>query len=184
MPPPVAIPANPNPGSNYSDDVVRAMIRAVIANPPDKNNQGHSTIKQSLIQKWGADGNGFPGNIPKSVDPTKVSVFPVGDTRTKEVANIVTLYLQSIGTIPQQPSQDPGEAIPSSAIPGPNIGSALDFLRLLTNPHTWVRVAEFGIGAILLAVGANAMLRQGMGSGAPQIRPPKTGFSYAKKALK
>lgn len=184
MPPPVSIPANPSPTGNYSDDVIRAMIRAVIANPPDKNNVGHSTIQQNLIAKWGSDGSGFPNNIPAHVDPTKVSQFPVGDTRAKEVANIVTLYLQSIGTLPQQPSQDPGEAIPSSAIPGPNIGSALDFLRLLTNPHTWVRVGEFAIGAILLAVGANAMLKQGMGPGAPQIRPPKTGFSYAKKALK
>jgi hypothetical protein len=65
----------------------------------------------------------------------------------------------------------------------PGVSSVVDFLKLLANRNTWIRVGEFTIGAILLAVGVNAMLKQGLGANAPQIRPPKTGFSYARKAL-
>lgn len=84
---------------------------------------------------------------------------------------------------------------PSSAIPGvggPDILSPLSnanplswaqslvkFLGALMDPHTWIRVAEFLAGAILLAVGVNAALKQGIGPGAPQIKAPKTGFQYA-----
>jgi len=183
MPLPVTIPANPKPSGTYSDTVIRAMIRHVIANPPDANNKGHSIIKSDLIAKWGADGNGFPGNIPMHIDPTKPSVFPANDTRAKESANIITLYLQSIGKLPQLPTNDTGEAQPGvGPLPNPLAGIAA-FLSTLTNPHLWVRVGEFAIGGILLAVGVNAMLKQGLGADAPQIRPPKTGFSYARKAL-
>lgn len=39
----------------------------------------------------------------------------------------------------------------------------LGFLGRLTEAHTWVRVAEFVVGAILVAVGLNALLKQSTG---------------------
>lgn len=38
-----------------------------------------------------------------------------------------------------------------------------DFLGRLSNPHTWLRVAEVAVGVILLAVGLNALLKQSTG---------------------
>ena len=81
---------------------------------------------------------------------------------------------------------DPPVLPPNVKVPG--INSVTDFLNLLTNGHTWVRVAEFVVGGILIAVGVNAMLKQSMGSGAPQIKPPKAltfaPASAARKAFK
>ena len=37
------------------------------------------------------------------------------------------------------------------------------FLGKLSDPHTWLRVAEFAIGAILITVGLNAILKQSTG---------------------
>jgi hypothetical protein len=71
--------------------------------------------------------------------------------------------------------------------PGGPLGWAkalVDFLGRLTQGATWIRIGEFLLGAILLAVGLNAALRGTLGKGAPQIRPPKTGFQYARKAFK
>lgn len=39
--------------------------------------------------------------------------------------------------------------------------SVLDFLNLLTDPHLWLRVAEFAIGAILIGVGLAKMTSAG-----------------------
>ncbi len=40
-------------------------------------------------------------------------------------------------------------------------GSVTDFLNTLGQKNTWTRVAEFAIGALLLAIGANALLKGG-----------------------
>ncbi len=40
-------------------------------------------------------------------------------------------------------------------------GSTTDFLNTLGQKNTWTRVAEFAIGALLLAIGANALIKGG-----------------------
>lgn len=61
---------------------------------------------------------------------------------------------------------DSKEVIPPS-IPNLNplskLGNVTDFLNTLVQPNTWVRVAEFAIGALLLAIGVNALLKSGTG---------------------
>lgn len=52
----------------------------------------------------------------------------------------------------------------------PGISSVTDFLKLLTSGNLWIRVGEFAVGAILIAVGVNGMLKQQYGSRAPQVR--------------
>lgn len=57
---------------------------------------------------------------------------------------------------------NPITAVQQSGLSVPNpIHSLEDFLNLLSNKNLWIRVAEFGIGGILLAVGVNAVLRPG-----------------------
>lgn len=47
--------------------------------------------------------------------------------------------------------------LPNTGVTGPPVSDPLtsvtDFLKLLTNKNTWIRVGEFAIGGILLAVG-------------------------------
>jgi hypothetical protein len=47
--------------------------------------------------------------------------------------------------------------------PGQGWAGLLTFLGDLTNPHTWLRVAEFVIGGVLIAVSLNAILKQSTG---------------------
>jgi hypothetical protein len=68
----------------------------------------------------------------------------------------------------------PSDTLPGTGINIPAIGSpaeraanavqpitnTLDFLNRLADAKLWIRVAEFAIGGILLAVGAAAMLKQ------------------------
>lgn len=51
--------------------------------------------------------------------------------------------------------------LPELKVPG--LGSVTDFLNTLVQPNTWIRVAEFAIGALLVAIGVNALLKQGTG---------------------
>lgn len=93
-----------------------------------------------------------------------------------------------VSVVSQTTEMFPGQGLLSNAGQSASnategITSTLDFLKMLTSAQLWTRVAEFAVGGILIVVGANALLRTGMGSNAPQIRPPKTGFTYAKKAL-
>jgi hypothetical protein len=57
-------------------------------------------------------------------------------------------------------------SLPSLPNPVAPIQGVLDFLKLLTEKNTWIRVAEFLVGGILLVVGANALLKQ---SGGPDV---------------
>jgi hypothetical protein len=47
--------------------------------------------------------------------------------------------------------------------PGAGWAGLLTFLGDLTNPHTWLRVAEFLVGGILIGIGLNAILKQSTG---------------------
>jgi len=42
-------------------------------------------------------------------------------------------------------------------------GGVADFLTRLVNPHTWLRVGEFVVGAIFLVIGLNALLHNPAG---------------------
>lgn len=61
------------------------------------------------------------------------------------------------------------------------LASVEQFLGQLTNSNLWTRVAEFGIGGILLAVGLNAMLRPGqsLSSGVTKSIAPLRAVSRA-----
>jgi hypothetical protein len=45
----------------------------------------------------------------------------------------------------------------------PSLGGINTFLGALSSPHTWLRVAEFIIGGVLIAVALNAILKQTTG---------------------
>lgn len=64
------------------------------------------------------------------------------------------------GTLPG--GENPG--IPT--VPTPDIGS---FLAALTNPHTWVRVGEAGIGIILIGIGLSAAMKAATGHSASDV---------------
>ena len=55
---------------------------------------------------------------------------------------------------------NPKNALSDAGIQSP-LTSINQFLGGLTNPNLWLRISEFGIGAILVAVGLNAVLRPG-----------------------
>lgn len=54
---------------------------------------------------------------------------------------------------------DNGVHIPSPSGIVQGVRSWGEFLGALTNPNTWIRVAEVGVGVILIAVGVAAMLK-------------------------
>lgn len=76
------------------------------------------------------------------------------------ILNIYGLALQSHQTGNDQKTlpggEDPG--IPTGTIPG--VQSVADLIGSVLNPHTWIRVAEFTIGAILIAVAVAAVLKK------------------------
>lgn len=68
---------------------------------------------------------------------------------------------------------DPGAVTPGVgpvSIPNP-IHTVEQFISAITNPNLWLRVAEFGVGSILLAVGLNAVLRPGKSLPIPKVIP-------------
>jgi hypothetical protein len=58
------------------------------------------------------------------------------------------------------------------ALPNP-IASVTDFLALLAKGQTWIRVAEFAVGIVLVGVGINAALKGAPASAAGKIPKPK-----------
>lgn len=63
-----------------------------------------------------------------------------------------------------------------SGIPG--VATVEDIYAAITNGNTWIRVAEFAVGAVLLGVGLNAFTKGGAGNAA------SSGSSVGKKAVK
>jgi hypothetical protein len=182
-------------GPSFTDADFRRMITRIIASPsppalssPGATSPGPNSFQQEqakLRKYFGILGGKWPE--PGLRDYANATgVANDGSFRLSvqnEIEENYVLATTGKGTV--QPHEDPGEATPGiGPIPNP-LSSIVDFLRLLANPHTWIRVGEFAIGAILLAVGTNAALKQGLGSNAPQIKPPTKGFAtYAAKALK
>jgi hypothetical protein len=62
----------------------------------------------------------------------------------------------------QQTPIDPSIIPPIPKVPK-GFSSVTDFLNTLASPNLWVRIAEFVVGAILLTVGANALIKQSTG---------------------
>lgn len=71
---------------------------------------------------------------------------------------------------------DPSIVPPTPGIPK-GFSSVTDFLNTLASSNLWLRLAEFVIGGILLAVGANALIKQSSG-----VDVVRTGRSIATKA--
>lgn len=85
--------------------------------------------------------------------------------------SVINSYDSIVGNTPTPPGADPGYA---QGYIGPNpagnvingAATAIDalvsvpqFLGKLSNGNTWIRVAEFGIGILLVGVAANALLK-------------------------
>lgn len=154
------IPAHPTASmaGTYSDDVIRAMIAYIVAHHPTP------FVRRMISDQYGANGENWPQGMAPNA------------SRAGQAANIVNLYLQSLGQGPPLlPPEDPGAAQagigpPSQLIPGlPQIKSVVDFLNLLTRPEFWVRAAEFTIGILLIGVGVNAVMKQQGGPDAGSI---------------
>jgi hypothetical protein len=94
---------------------------------------------------------------PLTVGPLKVQ----GPFNSKEEA--YAFYEREKGKHPDW--KDPKNISPD--IPGPSIpdvaGGVEALYRVLTSKNLWIRVAEFSVGILLLAIGANALLRQASG---------------------
>lgn len=81
------------------------------------------------------------------------------------------------------PGKTGGKAYNDSILagtPGPSsnplggLAAIGDFFARLTNPHTWLRVAEFAVGGIFLVIGLNALLHNPIGKAAkaaPKVVP-------------
>lgn len=71
-------------------------------------------------------------------------------------------------------TQIPGLQTPGKAIKDIQLPSALqswdDVAKALGNKNTWIRVGEFAIGAILLAVAANAVFKPNIANAIPAVR--------------
>lgn len=80
--------------------------------------------------------------------------------------SVINEYNSIVGNTPTPPGADPGAVTPGvGPVPGilnplAGIVDTAHFLGLLTKQSTWIRVAEFAIGGLLLAIGANAALKQ------------------------
>jgi len=143
-------PAAPLPGvqptvagaAKLPDARIRQLIAFIVKNGPS------AFTRDSYKGTYGANGAGWPAKIP------------TGLTRDSQAANIVAVYLQSVGKQPILIPQDPGAAtagLGPTGIGFGSIGSVLDFLKLLTNPATWLRVAEVALGMLLVAAGLAKM---------------------------
>jgi hypothetical protein len=84
------------------------------------------------------------------------------------------------GKLLMNPKGMPTPATPSPLPPlnSPFSGS-LGGLNALFSKNLWIRVAEFAIGGILLAVGANALMKQATG-----VDVARTGMKVAKTGAK
>lgn len=131
----------------------------------------------SDVEKLIADSIGFQGSILFGSLAKYVAV----SSNAQQAKDIDPIFIAEYDNIAS--GRGPSNVHPKVSTewtPPSPLAGIVDFLGRLADPHTWVRVGEFTIGAILLAVGANAMLKQELGSNAPQIRAPRTGFTYAK----
>lgn len=133
---------DPARAGSYPDAYMRALITFI--------GSRDATISSS----YGSFGQHWPSAIPQ------------GESRKQAELVIIDQYLvltgQSGTATNPFPHPDPGEAKGGiGPIPNPlsGITSVVDFLKLLTKPQTWQRVAEFVVGGILIAVGVSAMLR-------------------------
>lgn len=107
----------------------------------------------SIAHGW--SGVSLPPNLASLTDDQLVGLY-------KLVYTTATFHIPGMTWNPVGAVQQAGISNP---LTGQNFSNPLTsiegFLGALTNPHLWIRVAEFGIGAIILAVGVNAVLRPG-----------------------
>lgn len=129
--------ADPTKVDTYSDAQFRTLITYIMAHDA------------SAGLPYGAHGE----NWPKAINS--------GESRHTAGLVVIQDYLSLHGTsipIPQTPypNPDPGEAqagLGPTGIGFGSIGSVLDFLKLLTEASTWLRVAEVLLGMLLVGAG-------------------------------
>jgi hypothetical protein len=85
------------------------------------------------------------------------------------------LAQQAANKLTQQNPQNPPPNIPVLS----GVNAIGDFFQRLTEPSTWIRVAEFAAGGILLYIGGNALLRDTAAGTA--IQSAKSGANKAVK---
>jgi len=69
----------------------------------------------------------------------------------------------ALGQIPSAAAQGAQNAYKALTAPLTGINAIGDFFSRLTSAHTWIRIGEFIVGAALLAIGLNALLKQTTG---------------------
>lgn len=143
MTPKPKYPANADPGKvdTYTDAQFRALITYIMSKDA------------SAGLPYGAHGENWPKAINK------------GESRHTAGLVIIQQYLALHGTaVPKTdqpyPNPDPGEAqagLGPTGIGFGSITSILDFLKLLTEASTWLRVAEVLLGMLLVGAGLAKM---------------------------
>lgn len=166
----------------------------VIPPPPYPYNTVHtplSSVEKSVIlaylkQFWAVSAGG--------TDPSGGLTSPTfPDFTNYSAQSIINAYNSIVGNTPTPPGADPGTAQAGigpvgNLVPGITnpFKSVTDFLNVLGKQETWIRVAEFAIGGLLLAIGINAMLRSGSGGQVYQStkQTASTGSTIAKAVVK
>lgn len=129
-------------GLKYSDDVIWQHINPFEATifDPSGSFPGNVLGSTGLIAQWITTG-GLPADA-KALDAYN-AVASGGGLGSGAGATDTKVNIPGLNTI-----KDAGEA-------------AVKIVEALLNPNTWVRVGEFTVGAVLLAVGIGAMVKAG-----------------------
>lgn len=110
---------------------------------------------EAYSRAHGWTGDSLPANLSSLTDDQLIGYY-------KLIFTMATFHIEGM-------TWNPVTAVREGSIINPVTGQDFQnplttiegFLTALVNPHLWIRVAEFGIGAIILAVGVNAVLRPG-----------------------